>query len=280
MKNIIKKENGIYEIDSGIQGPIISIIGGIHGNEKSGVYVLDLLKKNLNISKGKIYLIYGNLKAIKLDKRQLDFNLNRMFVFDKKYKDTYEYKRAKIIKNYLDLSDVSLDLHSSPSQNSPVFVICEKNSLDIIKDFPIKNICFGFDNIEPGGTDYYMNSIGKIGICVECGTHNDILTTLNVFNVTINLLSYYGMINCDNKILGNIKKEYFIAKNSYITKTDNFKLEKKMNDFEIIKKGQLIGYDGKFKIYSKNTGKILFARDRKQIGVEGFIEIKRTYMKK
>jgi hypothetical protein len=62
--------------------------------------------------------------------------------FLKKDRNIYEYKRAQIIKKYLNLSEVSLDLHSSPTKFSSQFIICERNALNIIKTFPIKKVCF------------------------------------------------------------------------------------------------------------------------------------------
>jgi hypothetical protein len=46
-------------------------------------------------------------------------------------------------------------------------------------------------------------------------------------------------------------------------------------DFENVSAWQLIGYDGETPISVETDGKILFARDRDQIGVEGFVLITR-----
>lgn len=278
MKNIIKKEEGIYEIDSWVKWPVISIIWWIHWNEVCWISVLDFLKKNLVLSKWKIYLIYGNPDAINWKKRQTKRNLNRMFCLEDNYteedKNTYEHKRAQIIKKYLDLSKISLDLHSSPSLDSTSFIICEKNALSIVNNFPIKKVCFWFDNIEPWWTDYYMNSTWKIGICVECWSHNDKKTINKAFFITKTFLNYYGIsnfrINKDFSVWG---KSFFLAKKSYITKTNKFKIIKKKSDFEYINKWQLIWYDWNNNVYFSVFWRILFARDRKQMWVEWFIEI-------
>lgn len=106
--------------------------------------------------------MYGNIEAIEKNERQIELNLNRMFrddsVFTEQDKKTYEFRRSREIMPYLDLSEASLDLHSSPSIGSPAFIICEENSASIVEDFPFDIRCYGFTDIEPGGTDGYMNS--------------------------------------------------------------------------------------------------------------------------
>jgi succinylglutamate desuccinylase len=63
--------------------------------------------------------MYGNIEAIEKKERQIDLNLNRMFRDDSTFtleeRVSVEYKRSREIMPYLDLSDASLDLHSSPS---------------------------------------------------------------------------------------------------------------------------------------------------------------------
>lgn len=264
-------------IDSGIPGPTVTILGGIHGNEICGIEAIDRIKNTLVLKKGKLFLLYGNIEAIKKNVRQIDLNLNRMFredtFFQNDEKRTIEYRRSREIMPYLDLSDASLDLHSSPTQGSPAFIICEKNGAEIVKDFPFPFRCYGFSEIEPGGTDEYMNSRGKIGICVECGNHTAYDAKEKALLSIQKFLEYFDMVEWDITVQGVQKQEIFMAVRAYITQTENFRVSQSFRDFENIEQWQLLWYDGGESVFAKNTGKILFARDRNQLNVEAFIEI-------
>ena len=288
MKNIQKLEEWIYLLDSWIAWPTISILWWVHGDETCWVEVLDFLQENIDVKIGKLFLIYGNLEAIDQWTRQVEQNLNRMFQNERKYseqeKETYEYSRAQVIKKYLDQSLASLDLHSSPSEWSPAFVICENNAFEIIRDFPFVNICSGFDKVEPGWTDYYMNSTWKIWICVECGNHNAADAMQNALISTREFLQNFDMILEEslekiNKklwtegIYWDRSKNYFMAKKAYITKTTIFTIAKQFKDFEVIESWQVIWYDWGIGILAENKWNILFGRSREQSWVEGFIEI-------
>ncbi len=264
-------------IDSWIPGPIITIIGWTHGNERCWVEAIDTIKDSLKIKRWKIFLIYGNIEAIERNIRQIDFNLNRMFrddsTFTQKEKESIEYKRSREIIPFLNLSDASLDLHSSPSIWSPAFIICEENCANIVEKFPFDIRCYGFTNIEPGGTDGYMNSREKLGICVECGYHNAKDAKEKALASIEKFLEYFDMIDARNSWVSKISQEIFIAKYAYKTQTNSFQVIKIFADFEDIIEWQILGYDGKVPIFAQFTGKILFARDRNQIWVEGFVII-------
>ena len=187
--------------------------------------------------------------------------------FTEEEKNTIEYKRSREIIPYLDESDALLDLHSSPSIGSPAFIICEENCRKVIDRFPFETVCYGFTEMEPGGTDGYMNSRGRIGICVECGNHLDATARDKALISITRFLEYFDMMDRDSTE-STPTQSIYTATLAYKTKTTNFKVAKKFSDFENITISQLIGYDGDEAIYSEFEGKILFARDRDQIGVE------------
>lgn len=254
------------------RGKTSIILAGVHGNEKCGVIAFKKILPNLNIENGVVYFCYANPKAIKKNVRFTDANLNRMFKNDKllstNEKRSYEYNRAQFLKKYLDEADALLDIHASGSPDSIPFIISERNAKKIIEHLPISLSVSGFDNVEPGGTDYYMNSIGKIGICIECGYIADVNSTL------IAKKSIDAFLKAQGHIVNNLKPrklKKISVDTLYSTKTNNFSLSKPFADFEKIKKGQTIGIDGKKIVKAKKDGVILFARNRDKIGSEGFL---------
>lgn len=264
-------------IESNQPGPTVAILGGVHGNETCGVFALKELQ-NITIKKGKLMLIYGNPLAIEQSVRFVEQNLNRMFCNDADLsphlKASYEYQRSREILPYLDQADYSLDLHASFTPGSEPFIICERNALPFVQYLPQRRVCYGFTELEPGGTDGYMNKQGKVGICIECGYLGDPKSTqLSILSAQL-FLQTLGMLSAVN-LMTNKNQYYNQAYELYYTKTDSFKLKRLFQDFEKIKAGEIIGSDGGTPIISQVEQMILFARNRSAIGTEAFLLVKK-----
>jgi len=248
------------------------VLVGVHGDEVCGVRALDLLLPRLEIEKGTVWFGYGNPRAIAQDVRYTEENLNRMFKDDKELseaeKRSYEYGRAQYIKQYLDHVDVLLDVHASFTPDSKPFIICESNASEIASYLPFDRVVSGFDTIQPGGTDYYMNRGGKIGICVECGYLGDPASTQRAYDTIVAFLKVRGHLPNDMRPR---TQSTIQMKEMYLTKTNRFTLARSFNDFEEVIEGEVIGRDGSEKIYAKKNGVILFARNRSQKEDEAFL---------
>lgn len=270
----MKIEKDIISFDSGKPGKTTTIVAGIHGNEICGIQAFEKIIPNIKISSGKVNFVYGNLQAIEKNVREIDVNLNRIFRPDSELnteeKKSYEYSRAKKIKEIFDQSDALLDIHSSRNENSIPFAIVAKQSFEIAQKMPFKIRSSGWDEVEPGGTDDYMNRQNKINICAECGYNLDPEAAQRAQNIIKIFLKLMGNIDQDIEFYNGEQKlihAYYI----YHTKTDDFKLNKKFKDFEFIKKDTLIGTDGQEKIIAPEDSYIIFALNKDQIGEEAFI---------
>ncbi len=264
----------ITQINGAVNGKTVAILGGVHGNEFCGVKAIDYLRTHLRLDSGTVYLIYGNPLAIENGVRFTEMNLNRAFKEDRNLtdseKNSYERKRALEIIPYLEQCDAVLDIHSSNSLTSTPFVICEQKSFFIAERMPFSIRSYGWDSIEPGGTDYFINKRGGYGICIECGSNNDpnaydlALNAVDIFLLTLGLKK--GKLPPINK-----KQKEVLAKSIYITKK-NFKLAQQFSDFEKLSKNQLIGYDGDKEIFAESNDVIIvFARNRANPQEEAFI---------
>jgi len=271
MKNI---KQDIITVDSGKPGKVVTIMAGVHGNEVCGPQALADLLPKIKIISGKVYFIYANLKAIAQNVRQVEMNLNRAFRPENEItaaeKQTYEFQRAQELKPYLDESDALLDVHSSHNPKSTPFIICESHSFSIAEKLPFSIRSHGWDVVEAGGTDYYMNKQNKPGICIECGYNLDPQAISKAKESIITFLSLMG--NIESK--GDQQKypqQQIYAYDIYHTKTNQFKLARKFADFELLPANTLIGHDGQEEIKSKEQNIIIFAHDRDQVGKEAFV---------
>lgn len=262
----------VIELTGKERGSTSIVFAGIHGDEKCGVEAIRRILPNLKIKRGRVFFGYGNPRAIELQKRFTEANLNRMFRSDdllsKNEKESYEYKRAQILKNYLNQADALLDIHASSIPKSKPFVICEENAKGIVEYLPINLVVSGFDKVEPGGTDYYMNSTGKIGICLECGYMRD-SRSVKIAEESI-LVFLKAREHMANDIIPH-DQSYIRMYRKYYTKTNNFILSKPFENFEIVEENQLIGIDGEEEIKSVKKSLILFAHNGTKIGDEAFL---------
>ncbi len=253
------KNEDVYVVSSGVEGPTVAIFGGVHGNEVCGVEAIkEVLSSNFRASRGKVIFVFANRLAIDRNVRFVEENLNRCFVGSRG--STYEGRLARDLKKIMYDSDVLLDIHSSFSRCSEPFIICERNAFKYIKLLPFNKVCSGFDRIEPGGTDYFMNRIGRIGICVECGYLADPMAKEIAVTSIYSLLASLGMIANKAKGIWD-NKEFFEVR--YLHKVEigrSFVLRRSFRDFERIKKGELIGFCGDREVLADRDGFILFAR--------------------
>jgi len=270
----MKIKNDVITLDSKKPGKNVTIIAGIHGNEICGLKAFAEIIPKLKITSGKVNFVYGNPKAIEKNVRQIDVNLNRIFKANSKLtkneKKSYEYSRAKKLKKILDQSDALLDIHSSRNKNSVPFIITDKKNFPIAKKLPFKIKSSGWDKIEAGGTDDYMNKQNKINICVECGYNLD-PKAVNKAKVAIKKFLKLTNNLRNNRTLHQYRQKTINAYYVYHTKSDNFKLKKKFKDFEKIKKGTIIGTDKNKKITVSKNSYIVFARDCQQSDSEAFV---------
>lgn len=259
-------------IDSGRPGPTLLVLGGVHGDERCGVELVSSMMRrpqDFMPSNGKIVCAFGNPAAIKMNVRCVTHNLNRLFLPAEESSacSCSEHERVAALRTLFASADVLLDIHASFTPQSEPFVICERNALELIRGIPPKRVCFGFDAIQPGGTDYYMNAIGKVGICVECGYLGD--TPNNVAERSLAaVMNNMGMWNFSDARVE--APAYLQAYQQYFTR-ENFRLAIPFADFDELNPESLIGYDGSKPVYAKERSKILFAHNCAGSGAEAFV---------
>lgn len=254
-------------------GKTLTIMAGVHGDEICGPEAFKELIPTLDIKRGTVHFIVANLEALTLGERQVDMNLNRAFRPNKlltaKERGTYERKRALELMPYLRESEALLDVHSSMTKKSKPFIICEPHSFPIAKRLRFGIRSHGWDVIEAGGTDYFMNTMGKIGICIECGNHNDPKAPKLARESIIRFLTIMGAI--DGRLPRECKSQKVMhAFGIYKTET-NFRKAREFEDFEPLPKGTPIGYDGKKKVLAPENMLIIFPRNQDLPGKEAFI---------
>ena len=81
----LKAPNRVFHHTKGKQpGPTVVFFAGIHGNEPAGINALNSVIPKLKSNNicGEVFGVYGNIRALELNKRFIEFDLNRLWTLE------------------------------------------------------------------------------------------------------------------------------------------------------------------------------------------------------
>lgn len=261
-------------------GPTTVIMAGVHGNETCGVKAVETVIPLLmeKVSKGRVIFLLGNPLAVAQGKRFIDVNLNRMFApsgeISFHHRNSYEFHRAKFLMSALKQADALLDIHSTTNPSEPFMISDHPEVFERTVDLPcdFSRIVSGLDALHPGSSDGFMNQIGKLGVCIECGQHENPEAFQLAKRSIFRFLQNMGNIELPKaRKMVRIDRQEIFAESIYHTKTGTFRLAHPFSDFATVKPTQYIARDGDDIIRAEKEGFILFAVNREKIGDEGFV---------
>lgn len=241
-------------------GPHVTIVGGVHGNERIGVKVLDALRLALlhvsplrimsganhvlpTLTQGSVTLVYGNPTAIRIGKRgsTQHADLNRCFHIDvlspmaqsSSSSLSYEQRRARELAPILASSDVMLDLHSTNKPSEPFVRIAGHSTipatlLQIVERLPCEILLHDPKHLLADGnvalTDEYVGANGGLSVCYESG----IVSDLSEEKVTGILTSILQILQHDTQSI-----EPIVVSENSSSFSSNKKKKKRMVKYEI-----------------------------------------------
>lgn len=165
----------------------ITLVGGTHGNEFSGPYLLNLIENRVpisNYSTFKLNLLLANPKAYEKNVRFIDYDLNRSFLSNDLLNyslGSYEANRAKVINQLLGpkgnaKTDLIIDIHTTTANMGVSIILVNRNLFNLKLASYIKSkIPNAFIyHIGPasfsGGSDHpFLSSLAKYGFVLELG---------------------------------------------------------------------------------------------------------------
>lgn len=299
----------IGEINGGKKGTTIIAIGGIHGNEPTGVSaiekVISELKSVEDIFKGRFLGLRGNISALKQEKRFVDEDLNRIWltsIVDKvrrtKKEDLKSSERIEL-KELLTILDpiieesrsdekvIFCDLHSFSAETG-IFAISSRaeEHVEVLEKLKIPLI-FGIEKALLGTALKFMQLNGHIGFAIEAGTHFSEKAEYNAIAAPQVLLVSTGCLAKNDipnfKAYNNFLKEQtdilpqkveFVYKH-IIEEGDRFMMNSGFKNFDVIKKGDSLASDKHGEIKAQSDGFLLMPLYQQQ-GEDGFFVVKST----
>jgi len=268
--------SNIWQIKGQEIGPHIMILGGVHGNEKTGVAVIKNLYEIFSegrekIIRGTLTFGLGNEEAIQSNERGTNgSNLNRLFTktcLSQPAEDFYESRRAHDLAPLLETADILLDLHATFSKSKPFFACAASvNHQKIFRWFEA-DIILTDPNFIVGGeratTDEYVEDCGGIGICFEAGCMEDLSLIGSTTESVLAVLRDNHLLFSENKYSPSFRDyKIFELIFRFDLTEEGFSYAKNIEceSFFPVVKDQIIGYCGPKAIIAPNDGVLIFQR--------------------
>ena len=203
----------------------VAVVGGTHGNEFSGIYLLRKWQQSpelLSRDGLSIDTVFANPKGFEQNKRYIDCDLNRQFTEAALADNTlanYEQSRAKAINAQLGpkgnaKTDFIIDLHNTTSNMGPTLILLQSDDFNkkmgayVLSKMPEAVVVFE-DQVSMD-EHYFLASIAPQGVIVEIGPQpqsvirQDVLDWMETMTQTI--LDFVVLYNQNN--LPDLPKQY------------------------------------------------------------------------
>ena len=303
LKKSIDVGRFIGQIKGGLPGPTLIFIGGVHGNEPSGVFalyeVLDSLKAKKERLCGNIYAISGNLPALEKGIRYQKEDLNRIWNLERieetfSKKDSVEHSEIKEASELYECIDTILkkesgpfyfiDLHTTSSPTEP-FITVNDNLLNrkFTRQYPVP-LLVGIEEFLEGTFLNYINDMGYVAFGFESGQHDALAAIENHIAFVYLSLVFAGSLSKSetafekhykllNETTHHLAPCYEIVYHYKIGQNEQFKMLPGFKNFEPLNKGLPLAISDKGSVEVPQTGNIFMPLYQRK-GNDGFFIIR------
>ncbi|BDX04747.1 aspartoacylase [Planctobacterium marinum] len=194
----------------------VAIVGGTHGNEYSGIYLLRQWQKNPEIVNRESFhssMVLANPQAHEQNQRYVDCDLNRQFLpnlLADSELNNIEQTRAKQINNEIGprgdaQTDFIIDLHNTTSNMGPSLILLQSDAFNLRMAAYLKmkmpEAVIVLEDEVPLEQQPYLCAIARQGVIVEIGPQpqsvlrHDVLEWMQT--MTKHLLDYVHLHNIE-----------------------------------------------------------------------------------
>jgi hypothetical protein len=301
-----KLERKIFTHEADPALPAVVLIGGIHGNEGSGVIALkqvfdEIQEQQLEL-KGSVYVFNGNIPALADDQRFLTVDLNRVWTSDM-VEDVKSGRSSAVefgqeqeqfteileiidyILNRFDHTVVFSDLHTTSSPSCPFIPINDTiANRELAEKFPLPTV-LGIEEFIDGPLLSYINEIGHVALGFEGGQHDD-PNAVHIHKSFVWLLLHYsGVLDSlspeflkeqeDNlqRASQGLSGFYEVLMKHTIQDNEEFRMLPGFSTFQKLHKGQELAVSNGVKVTAAKDGRIFMPLYQEQ-GEDGFYIIR------
>lgn len=292
----------IGSVSGALPGPTLIFVGGIHGNEPSGVYALQKVMLELadqkDELKGTVVALAGNISALQKGMRYLNYDLNRLFTkenISNLHSDLCEFEReCEEQQELCDAIDKILterpgpfyffDLHTTSGETVP-FLTVNDSLLNrrFTKQYPAP-IVLGIEEYLDGPLLSYINELGYVAFGFEAGQHTSKQSIQNHIAFIMLSLVFTGVLSKED---ANYEQHYQMLHRSTIDKkkfyeiifryridgTHIFKMNPGYTNFQRIQKHDSLAVYGEKVLKAPYSGRIFMPLYQGK-GEDGFFVIR------
>ncbi|MFT3744832.1 MAG: succinylglutamate desuccinylase/aspartoacylase family protein [Pyrinomonadaceae bacterium] len=279
-------------------GPTLIVVGGLHGNEYAGAAALLELVEEVaaleSLLEGRVYFLAGNTRALEKRVRFIDADLNRHWTPHNMSEvgtpasfETSEGVELTELDQELDSILITamdevfvLDLHSTSADGVPFATVGDTlRNREFAQKFPV-TILLGIEEQLDGTMLEYLNNAGAVTIGFEGGQH-DSVKTIETHKAMVRLAMVNSGVLKEDKVRDLGMHRALIAAGKYdgrilevrhrhaIVPDNQFKMRPGFNNFDPVRKGDLLGNDRFGPVTAPETGLILMPLYQK-LGEDGF----------
>lgn len=293
-------------------GPLFICLGGVHGNEAAGILALETLFHLLErepivnpsfLFHGELLALRGNIQALEAQQRFIERDLNRMWTQAqvesvKNTPDTCLQHEALELKELIKTIEweiaqcqpnriVLLDLHTTAAHGG-IFAIPsdDPESLAIAQSLHAP-VVRGMMRGLQGTSLHYFNpenfGVPTTAVCFEAGQHQEELSVQRALAAIINCMRSIGCVrpvdveNRHDELLirfsANLPKVCDLIYRHHIAPADAFKMNPGYQNFQAIRRGEVLAHDRHGPILAPEDGYILMPLYQAQ-GEDGFFLLK------
>ncbi|MEM9921061.1 MAG: succinylglutamate desuccinylase/aspartoacylase family protein [Bacteroidota bacterium] len=294
------------------KGPLLVVLGGMHGNEPAGVQALDLMFKMLEVEpitnpefrfRGRLLGLRGNKRALAEGQRFLEKDLNRQWTDeniarvracdaadlraeDLELKELLEVIEG-VVEDYEPEKVVLLDFHTTTAYGG-IFSIAtdDPESERIAVELHAPVIKGLLDGIRGTTLHYFSNyrfGVETVGVCFESGQHNESLSVNRAIAALTNCMRTIGCVqwehveNRHDKLLieysKGLPKIAELIEVHAIQPGEEFRMVPNYKNFQRVQKGEVLAYNKNGAIKAVDDGCILMPLYQQQ-GDDGFFLIR------
>jgi len=265
-----------------LPGPTLVLVGGIHGNEHSGLQaalavLADLTRRNCELH-GRVIVLAGNLRALEKNQRYIYRDMNRVWTTDRIHSirngdasfacQAEDYEQIELLQAIDDVLHEArgeayfLDLHTSSAQGCPFLTVGDTlRNREFAMNFPLPLI-LGLEEQLEGSLLEYLNNRGMVTLGVEGGQHDDPASIKNFCAIIRRAMVSIGMMNradfpeldADYNTLrsscAGVPRVVEIRYRFAISCNDLFRMEPGFANFQPIRRGDLVANDSNGEVRS------------------------------
>jgi succinylglutamate desuccinylase len=307
-QSVAVSERIIGTYTKGRQGKLLIILGGIHGNEGSGVVAIESVIRDLEANqpafRGKVVGIRGNVRALAEKQRFIDKDLNRNWTPERVdylretplelLQGNEDREAAELIRVIEEISyeqeydqRVFIDLHATSAGGGGFSIIHESESNRFLASLVQLPVIYGLEKKLNNTLSDYLCGHGYHGLNYEGGKIGS-AETIEVHSAGLWLMlagigclhpkdvpSYREQVDCILNASKDLPKAVKAIYRHHIDPEDDFHMDPGYKNFQQVKQGDILGRDRIGKVEAPFDAMLLMPLYQKQ-GEDGFFLVQET----